>query len=199
MRKTGLGLVGMAVIVMMTAVGAWACTNLATLNLSQSAVTPGQTIDVTGSSFRTVDRGGQAVQFHWSGPEGQLLAEATPDASGQVQASVTIPADAQPGFYAMVASQNVADQDGHVDAAGLSPAFGTPARATVQVGNPTPTAALTTPATTAGAGESGSGAILALTVLLAVSGIGLFGAGFGLFLREVRRRPVPQAARHHQD
>ena len=199
MRKTALGLVGAAAMIMVTAVAAWACTNLATLNLSQSAVTPGQTVDITGSSFRTADRGGQAVQFHWNSPEGELLAEATPDASGQVQASVTIPAEAQPGFYAMVATQNVAEQEGHVEAAGLSPAFGTPARATVQVGDPVPNAALTTPASTAGAGESGSGAILALAGLLAVAGIGLFGAGFSFFLRDVRRRPVPQAARQHQE
>ena len=195
MRKTSLGLVGTVAIIMVTAVGAWACTNLATLNLSQSAVNAGQTIDVTGSSFRTAERGGQVVRFHWNGPEGELLAEAEPDASGQVRASVTIPAEAQAGFYVLVATQNVMEQEGHVEAGGLSPAFGTPARATVQVGDPAPRADLTTPASTAGAGDSGSGALLALTSLLAVVGIGLFGAGISFYMRDAHRRPVPQAAR----
>lgn len=106
-KKIGFLSVGAAAILMLTAVSAWACTNLATLNLSQSAVTPGEAVTVTGTSFSTVEKGGQPVQFHWSSPEGDLLAEVAPDATGLVVASVTIPPDAQPGFYAMVATQNV--------------------------------------------------------------------------------------------
>ncbi len=50
-----LGAVG---VVLTVALGtAWACTNLATLNLSNAAGAPGQSITVTGSSFKVVASG----------------------------------------------------------------------------------------------------------------------------------------------
>lgn len=197
MKKLGAMLTGAAAIAMFTAVTAWACTNLATLNLSESAVTPGQSIEVTGSSFRTADKGGQDVAFRWNGVDGPVLASATTDASGQVVASVTVPTDAQPGFYTLVATQNVAEQDGHLEAGGLSPAFGTPARAAVQVGDPV----VTEPVTPVGtqAADSGSTSLVLLAGVLALGGIGLFAGGLSLFMRESRSRPIPQAVRSRQE
>ncbi|MGI9119163.1 MAG: hypothetical protein ACR2G7_03370 [Acidimicrobiales bacterium] len=194
-KKIGVLSIGAAAILMLTGVAAWACTNLATLNLSQSAVTPGESVTVTGTSFSTVEKGGQPVQFHWSGPEGDLLAEVSPDATGLVVASVTIPADAQPGFYAMVATQSIQEQDGHIVAGGLSPAFGTPARVSVQVGDPVATPVAATPSTPAASSDGASSLLVALTGLLAVVGLGLFAAGFSVFMGEARRRRVPAPAR----
>lgn len=194
-RKFGVTSIGAIAVAMTTAVAAWACTNLATLNLSESAVMPGQTIEVTGSSFRTAERGGQPVVFHWSSPDGPVLAEVAPDPTGQVVASVTIPAEAQPGFYAMVATQNVQDQDDHVVAGGLSPAFGTPARVSVQVGDPVPTQVAATPSTPAADTGGSSIFLLALTGVLAFAGIGLFAAGFTAFVRQTRGREAPVPAR----
>ncbi len=176
------------------AMAGWACTNLATLNLSQSAAQPGSIIGVTGSSFKAPAEGVQPVQLHWNSPDGPILAEAVPDALGSIAASVTIPADAQPGHYVMVATQMAVDP-GHGLQAG-EPVFGTPARAAVMVGSPAPVEGEVAgaPAVSA-APETGSGGILALTSLLALLGLGLFAGGVGLFAREVRGRRVPAPVR----
>lgn len=198
MKKLSLTFVGAVAFAMLTAVSAWACTNLATLNLSESAVTPGQSIQVTGSSFRTAERGGQDVVFRWNTLDGEVLAQAAPDATGQVVASVTVPADAEPGYYAMIATQDAAAQDGEIAADGLSPAFGTPARASVQVGEPAVSQATPTPSAPVAASDGGSPTLVVLTGLLAVSGLALFAAGFSLFVREVRGRKVPETVRNQQ-
>ncbi|HEX2026361.1 MAG TPA: hypothetical protein VHF25_00005 [Nitriliruptorales bacterium] len=168
---------------------AWACTNLATLNLSEASGPAGQDVDVTGSSFRTAERGGQEVALHWNAVDGPVLATATPDATGNIATSITIPADATPGYYVIVATQNeLDDETGEV-----SPAYGTPARASFLVGDVSP-ADIPQPASAGNAvvaAEGTSGGLLALTALLALAGIGLFAAGLGLFVREVRRRGVP--------
>ncbi len=182
------------VIMALGSVFAWACTNLATLNLSSSQVGAGETIDVSGSSFATEARGGQAVEFHWDAVDGPVLATATPDATGAIAASIAIPGDAQPGYHVLIATQNVVSDEGEVSAA-----YGTPARASVLIGNVNaadaatqPSAADAAPATVAT--EPASTGLIAATALLALLGIGLFGAGLGLFVREVRRRgavPAP--------
>ncbi|MDP8929339.1 MAG: hypothetical protein M3O70_12405 [Actinomycetota bacterium] len=171
------------------AMTAWACTNLATLNLSQSAVQAGNTIEVTGSSFKAPAEGVQPVQLHWNSAAGPILAEAVPDAAGSILTQVTIPADAQPGHYVLVATQMAVDP-GHGLPSG-EPVFGTPARAAVMVGSPAPVegeaAGAPTVSTTP---EPGSGAMVAVTALLALLGLGLFGGGLALFVREVRSRRV---------
>ena len=56
---------------------AFACTNLATLNLSSTAGKGGDVITVTGSSFQ-VGRGDTPtlpVKFHWNSVDGPVLAE----------------------------------------------------------------------------------------------------------------------------
>lgn len=168
------------------AMAAWACTNLATLNLSQAAGEAGSRIDVTGSSFSAESSGGQAVKIHWMDAEGQVLAKASPDAAGNIQASVTIPA-ADPGYYVLVATQDVKGEDGS-----LSPGYGTPARASFLVGSEAPAEVAQPAGVPAGIGaEATSGGMVALTIVLALLGLGLFGTGLGLFVREVRRRTVP--------
>lgn len=174
------------------AMAAWACTNLATLNLSQSAVQPGSNIGITGSSFATATKGGQAVEIVWNAVDGPVLATAMPDPTGNIATSVTIPADAQPGYHVLIARQNTVNaKDGKIE-----PAYGTPARAAVLIGSSAP-ADVPQPAAApaAVAADTSSTGMLLLTVLLALMGIGLFGAGLGLFVRETRRRGVPAPVR----
>lgn len=179
------------------AVGAWACTNLATINLSETHVAPGARVDVTGSSFRAIDEGVQPVQIRWGAADGQLLAEAEPGPSGTVSATITVPADAQPGQYVLVASQ-LAAEPGHgleAEEETFSPIFGTPARAALVVGTsgaPEPVGPAGAPAGIAS--DGGSTALLAISGLLALLAVGLFGGALGLFVRELRGRRAGQPA-----
>ncbi len=186
MRRISISVFTLASLFLLGAMAAWACTNLATLNLSESAVSPGQSIDITGSSFSTAEKGGQAVQIHWNAANGPVLASVNPDPTGNV-AAVKIPADAKPGYYVLVATQAEKGDDGKVSAA-----YGTPARASVVIGSVAPIeAAEPAAAPAAVAAEPSSTGMMALTALLALLGIGLFGAGLSLFVRDVRRRAVP--------
>lgn len=190
-RRASTVLFAVFALLLLGAMGAWACTNLATLNLSESAGQPGTTIDITGSSFSTADEA-QAVEIRWGGPEGEVLAEAEPDSTGAIEADVTIPEDAEPGYHVLVATQMQEGDDGE-----LSPAYGTPARASFLIGNVTEPAEISEPAGVPAAATPEAGAptsLIALTVVLALAGLGLFGAGLGLFVRETRRRTAEQPA-----
>lgn len=190
-RRVSVSLFVAVATLLLGSVAAWACTNLATMNLSESAVQPGGTIDITGTSFETATNGGQPVELRWNAPDGAVLASAVPDPSGNIAATLTVPADTQPGHYVLIATQLVQEQEGHVSASGLSPAFGTPARAAIQVGSPAVPDAPQPAGVPAGAAETGSPGMLALTALLGLLGLGLFGAGLAVFVGEVRRRAVP--------
>jgi len=186
MRKLGGTLFSGAAILLVSAMTAWACTNLSTLNLSEAAGQPGARVDVTGSSFATADSGGRAVQLHWNGDNGEVLAKAKPNAAGSISAAVKVPADAQPGYNVIVATQ--ATKEG--------PAFGTPARASFRVGSAASSSEAPPSGVPAGVVEQGtSTGVVALTVALGLLGIVLFGAGLSLFSRELRRRSVPAPAR----
>lgn len=191
-RRVSTVLFAAAALFLMSAMAAFACTNLASLNLSETSGSPGTTIDVTGSAFSSGENV-QPVQIHWGGAEGEVLTEATPDSSGAFSTSVTIPDNAEPGFHVLVATQMQEGEDGE-----LSPAYGTPARASFTIG------AVNDPAEIADTGGSSAAAVtpdagastglIALTAVLALAGIGLFGAGLGLFVRETRRRGAEEPA-----
>ena len=185
-RRFGAVLLGGASILLVSAATAWACTNLSTLNLSKGAGQPGSQVTVTGSSF-AADPGAQAVQFHWNGESGEVLAKAKPDDAGNVSARVTVPSDAKPGYNVLVATQSVKGQ---------GPAFGTPARASFVVGSAAPSVEAPPAGAPAGVVDDGtSTGVVALTVALGVLGIVLFGGGLSLFVRELRRRSAPAPAR----
>ncbi|HVM52462.1 MAG TPA: hypothetical protein VM262_04650, partial [Acidimicrobiales bacterium] len=145
---------------------AFACTNLATLNLSSTAGKAGDQLTVTGSSFR-VARSGQAdpgaVVLRWNGVEGTELASVTPDKAGNISATFTVP-QGQPGYYVIVATQK--------SAAGVD-AYGTPARASFQIlganGQSVVTPAVSSAGSTVASSPSSSG-IIALTVGLGALG-----------------------------
>lgn len=188
-RRTRTLLLTTAAAMTMIVGTAFACTNLATLNLSAASGQAGDTITVTGSSFSVPPDGGiPAVVMTWNGVDGEELASTTPDSAGNVSATFEIP-DGQPGYYVIVASQ--VDEDG-VDL------YGTPARASFQILGPGGESVVQPVAPTpAVAGDAGTSGIVALTAILGVLGLALFAAGFGAFVKQLRGReePVPAPVR----
>ncbi len=169
---------------------AFACTNLATLNLSSSAGKAGDVVTVTGSSFRVNARDVAAsdpVVLHWNGVDGAVLAETKPDKAGNISATFTVP-EGQPGYYVIVATQR--------DARGVD-AYGTPARASYQILGPNGQSVVQPVGSSAGVvgTETSSSGIIALTVGLGALGLALFGAGFIAFVRQARRAPAAATVR----
>lgn len=186
-RKGAIASTTAAAAILVTAAVGFACTNLATLNLSAPQGKPGEVVTVTGSSFSTKAPVADVV-LRWNGVEGTELARVQPDKAGNISASFTVP-DSQPGYYVLVATQK--DERG-VDT------YGTPARASYLVLGPNgqnvvqPTSASAATLPTA---ESNSTGIIALTVGLGVLGLALFGAGFTAFVRQARRAPEAATVR----
>jgi len=164
-----------------TTAGAFACTNISTLNISDSSGRPGSTVVITGTSFGNSSPTGRRtstplpVRVRWNGTDGEMLAEVLPDSAGNISASVTIPPQAAPGHYVIFAVQQ--DADGYH-------MYGTPARIAYEVltpdGRPAPPPAVASAEPSARAGASGLP--LALVVLGALGGT-LFVAGFVAFVR----------------
>ena len=168
---------------------AYACTNLATLNLSTASGSVGDTVTVTGSSFRTPAKATDAVMpvsLSWTGAAGPVLAQTTPDAAGNISATFTVP-EGQAGYYVILARQ--------LDAKGVD-AYGTPARAALQILGANGESVVTPQTSQTPAVSDGNGAgILALTVGLGALGLSLFAAGFTAFARQARRQEVPATAK----
>jgi hypothetical protein len=190
--KIGAAFGAAAAATVIAGAAAFACTNLATLNLSSNTGGPGDSVTVTGSSFR-VARGSEPtnpVVLHWNGADGKELANVMPDKAGNISATFTVP-EGQPGYYVIVATQR--------NAQGVDD-YGTPARASYQIlGANGPVAAPVSPANTGVAAEPSSSGIIALTVGLGALGLALFGAGFVAFVRQARRRDVPVTAKVRRD
>jgi len=194
--------------ILLSGSAAFACTNLATLNLSSSMGKPGDVITATGSGFlasadempmdgMVMEMGagspmmgttaGLAVRspvlVRWNGPDGPVLSDAIPDRSGTISVVFTIP-ETQSGQYTVLAVQK--NPQGY-------DVYGTPARAPLQViGTGTPIGDGVRSAGPAGAGESSSTGILALTVGLGILSVGLLAAGGIAAARVARvRRGVP--------
>lgn len=164
-----------------TAAAAFGCTNISTLNISDSAGRPGQLIRITGSSFGNSSPSGRRTQtplpvrIQWNGTGGPVLAEAFPDGVGNISASIIIP-DASPGHYVIFGVQQ--DSDGYH-------MYGTPARIAFEVltadgRSATPAdRAVEEPATS----DSASWRVPDLLAVLGVTGGALFVAGFIFSLR----------------
>ena len=190
LKKKGMLIVAAAAAAsLIVGAAAFACTNLATLNLSSTAGKAGDVVTVTGSSF-AVGRGDAPtlpVQLRWNGVDGAVLAETVPDRAGNISATFTVPESA-PGYYVLVATQK--------DARGVD-TYGTPARASYQILGAngqsvvTPSAAATAASLPS---EPSSSGIIALTLALGVVGLGLFGAGFIAFVRQTRATAAGAAA-----
>ena len=187
--KIGAAFGAAATATVIAAAAAFACTNLATLNLSSSTGKVGDSVTVTGSSFNVARAGAtqNPVVLRWNGADGRELATVVPDKAGNISATFTVP-EGQPGYYVIVATQK--------NAQGVD-AYGTPARASFQIlganGQSVVTPAVSSAGSTVASSPSSSG-IIALTVGLGALGLALFGAGFVAFVRQARRRDVPVTA-----
>ncbi len=203
--------VSLSAALLMLASAAFACTNLATINLSTSMGRPGDAITVTGSGFlanadempmdgmvmEDMGKGGTAmmgttaglaarspVVLRWNGPDGPVLADAIPDRSGTISVLFTVP-EAQSGHYTVLAVQK--NPQGY-------DVYGTPARAPLQVvgAGPPSGGGLRGSGPEGASAQSTSPATLALTVGLGVLGLGLLAAGGIAATRAIGgRREVP--------
>lgn len=181
--------IALAVIVVVAASTAFACTNIATINLSDSQGRPGRTVMVTGSSFGAIKRSSTAppvpIKVRWDGSEGPVLAEAMADTFGQFSVQITIP-DVAPGRYVVLAVQR--DVDGY-------DIYGSPARAAFAVVTPEGKA-VNQPVTALGPEPSGSDLIPGMVALFAagLAGLGLFVGGVATALKQggrPERAPAP--------
>lgn len=172
-----LGVGSAAAVLLLPAAAAFACSTLATLNLSVGEGRPGTTVVVTGSSFRPPDPSPAAplpVVVRWNGIDGPPVASAVPDASGAISASFVVPA-AGPGAYVLVATQpNPAAGD----------RYGFIARADYRVVG---TGQASQAGQDASAGRT-SAWMLAATALSGTLGLGLFCGGFVAVAAGRRRR-----------
>lgn len=189
MRRT-LAFLLMAIVVSAGA-GAFACTNISTLNISDSSGRPGARVLVTGTSFGNSSPTGRRtttplpVRIRWNAVEGPTLAELAPDAAGNISASITIP-DASPGRYVIFAVQQDADAY-HM--------YGTPARIAYEV--LTPDGRSAPPAEASAVSSSAGGAPANLPVALVVLGTlggALFVVGFATFARLLKPGERPAAS-----
>ena len=191
-RTTAVFFGSVVAAVVVTGAVAFACTNMATLNLSSARANPGETITATGSSFAVGEEGASAppVLIRWNGVDGEVLAQATPDPAGSIAATFTVPR-ADPGQYVLVATQR--------DAEGKDQ-FGTPARASFDILGPNnqPVQPVTEPPLTTGSDSSSAG-VVALMAGLGVVGLSLFGLGAIMFMRALPGRQVPAVERIRRD
>ncbi len=84
-KKSTLLFAAAATAIVFVGAAAFACTNLATLNLSSTAGKPGDVVTVTGSSL-AVGRGDAPtfpVQLRWNGVDGMVLAPYSAPLEGQ--------------------------------------------------------------------------------------------------------------------
>lgn len=195
-RVFGMGSSAAAVIALTAT--AYACTNLAQLNLSSPKGRPGDKITITGSSFGVICVCGPSqpptpVKIRWNGVNGEVKAEVMPDRAGALSATFTVP-DTKPGYYVIVATQR--DDVYHIDNAG------TPARATFEVlGANGESVVGSDPLTSAdlGTDPTTSSGLVALTIGLGALSLALFTGGSIAVLRQVSARKRQVAARVKSD
>jgi hypothetical protein len=179
------------VVLLVTAAAAWACIAGPTLNLNPATVKPGQEVALSGFSYK----GDLPIVVRFNALDGLVLGSFDP-APGRfgdnelLTAKVTIPADAKPGSYVLIATQSAPDGSlaqvpvralVTVTTNGGSPALGAPV-ARPELGRPVGPARTESPVSTWALVLVGLGAA---GVALAVAGIATLLAG--------RRGPEPEA------
>ena len=199
-------LVAIGAFVVGVGASAFACANLATLNLSVGAARPGTTITFTGAGF-AVPRANTGltptpVVVHWEREEGPIIAEVVPDRYGTISAEFTVP-DAQPGTYIIVASQKTARRPAGAPE-DQAPAYfaepGTPARASFEVLAPGAVASNRTPVVESGDRSEPQGQLdatvwIVLTAAFGAVAMSLFGGGLIAFIHQSRKSREPATAR----
>ena len=172
MRRFGLLLFVAALIPLATTANAWA--QGGTMQVSDQTVTPGQTINVTASTFSNDSVRASPAQLRLDRRTAPSLANATVAGDGTIDTDVTIPANTTPGWHLLIATQTWQG--------GNQRSFG-PARVRLLVSAQV--------AGSAAPGGSGSGPIVPLALGL---GLMLLLAGAVLAARRHHRLP----ARRHQ-
>ena len=181
-RKVGLVLIFAAVLPLAATSIAWACGRLSVINTNVKVASPGQEINVTGRNF-DVRAGSSPVSIRLKTRTGEVLATTAPNSSGIINATVRMPANADPGWYVMLATQTLSN--------GL-PASGTPGRTTFRVNPPQNAAAAPTGTAwnaPSGPAADGSGS---LTLLLAIGlSLAMLAGGWTLVARTGRSASRP--------
>jgi hypothetical protein len=188
-RITLLAGAAVAAAVVLGGAAAFACTNLATITTSAPNAKAGGAITITGSSFAAPSEGQPPapVAVHWNKIDGPVLTTLTPDATGAVSGSFTLP-EASPGHYVVIATQ--VDEEGEAQ-------FGTPARVALEILGPSGASSAPAPAAATATSSSSSGSDssvpMALLVILGVVAVGAVAAGLASF-RNGTSRPTPAVA-----
>lgn len=186
---------GIAAAVLATASQAWPCASLAAVEITPGVVRPGQEADVK-VTFVNKDK---PVELRWNALNGPVLATIEPSTFSEglhgnwrfANGKITIPGDARPGNYVLIANQ---------EAVKGTNTWGIPARGLVQVSDGTPVLgqALGPPPAVRSdnlVSEKGVTAGDLLLVGLGAAGITMLVAGFGIVLAAGRRtRPAVATA-----
>ncbi len=178
--------------VLLQAAAGWSCASLASVDVTPNVVRPGQDVTWRGTFFIK----DEPVTLRWNALDGPVLSVATPPGPDNglhgnwrfVDGTFTVPADAKPGTYVVIASQNAVKN---------SQTWGVPARGVVRVSDgspvlgqsPEPPAEPRPLVLVTGESLSGSEFLLAA---LGAGGIALLLAGFGVVLAASRRADAPQ-------
>lgn len=176
------------------AVVAFACIPIAILQVNPGQAAPGGSVqlfihEINGSGY-------PPVTFHWDSINGPVLATVQPSDDEQgVGATVTVPADATPGYHQFIATEPLPQQS-----AGEWPSWGMPVRGAIYV---TSGSGGTAPALTNGPAQltapaglsTGPGFSIAVLALIAL-GVALIGGGLaaGVAVALRSRRAAGSAA-----
>lgn len=203
-RWAFLAAIGTFVVVLGAA--AFACANLATLNLSTAAAEAGTKVTFTGASF-AVPRASTGLSptpviVHWEWEGGPVIAEVVPDRYGSISTEFIVP-EVRPGTYIIVATQRTPRR---VDGApeGQPPMYfaepGTPARASFEVLAPGAIAPDRSPFIEVQDQEVSQGQLdatvwIVLTAAFGAVAVSLFGGGLIAFIHQTRKAREPARAR----
>jgi hypothetical protein len=199
-------LVATAALIAGFGAAAFACANLATLNLSTPSGRPGATVTITGASF-VVPRAATGlpttpVVVRWQDKQGPILAEVTPDRYGSISATFTVP-DVTPGSYVILGFQETPKwpANGGPDAAPVYVAeLGTPARTSFEVLGPSGRPVVRAPSGESfdpaeSGGQLDSTVWLVLTAAFGAVALSLFGGGLIAFIHQSKKAREPARAR----
>lgn len=187
LRRWGVLGLGVASVVAALAATASACVPVATLSLSPASARPGEEVAVTGKFYNAKN----PVVLRFNSLDGPVLATLQASQDRVIEGRVTIPADAKPGNYTVIATQ---------DADPTRTTWGIPSRALVTVVGEGGAPVVAPPVQPVAAGrpaglarvDTATAGELAL-VGLGVAGVAMFLAGVAAFF--AARRPETQAAR----
>lgn len=191
-RRGLVALFGIAAAVVLHGAGAWGCASLASVEVTPGVVRPGQEVAWKGTFFIK----DEPVRLLWNALDGPVLSTATPPSADNglhgnwrfVEGTFTVPADAKPGSYVVIATQNAVKG---------SATWGVPARGLVQVsdGSPVLGQPVGNPAPPRPADLVRSESLDTATFVLAAAGaagVALLLAGIGVLIAAGRTGSTPQ-------